>query len=138
HGRKLLLDTCDDERDGTKNVACAQKLIGQDKVFAMLVNNSDADSASANYEFKQGIPDLSFPLHNGYYKYPNEFSIYGTGYARDGKTVGENNQIENPSGIYRYCKQATHMDRAAVFYYSTNVSTQAGCAIALGAKVEGT
>src|SRR5438067_1483149 len=137
NGRKLVLDPCDDGADGTRNLSCTQKLVEQDKVFSLLGNNTDASASSANYEFKKGIPDVGFPLNNGYYKYPNMYSIYGVGYARDGKTVGNNGKLENTSGIYRYFKQQAHATKAAVFYYIIPVSAQAGCFEEQGALKEG-
>src|SRR5207248_3072107 len=137
NGRKLVLDPCDDGADGTRNLSCTQKLVEQDKVFSLLGNNTDASASSANYEFKKGIPDVGFPLNNGYYKYPNMYSIYGVGYARDGKTVGNGGKLENTSGLYRYFKQQAHATKAAVFYYIIPVSAQAGCFEEQGALKEG-
>lgn len=138
NGRKINLVTCDDGSDGTQFLACVQKLVEQDHVFALLGNNSDASASAANYEYKHGVPDLGFPLNNGYYKYPDMFSLYGTpGYARNGKTVGNNGQIENPLGIYKWYKDNLHLSKAAVFYYVIQVSAQAGCFEEKGLAKEG-
>ncbi|HEX6475702.1 MAG TPA: ABC transporter substrate-binding protein, partial [Acidimicrobiales bacterium] len=67
NGRKLILDSCDDNQDGSQNLACAQKLVGQDKIFAFVDNNSLATAPSAHYEYSNNVPDLGYPLNNGYY-----------------------------------------------------------------------
>jgi branched-chain amino acid transport system substrate-binding protein len=101
-------------------------------------NNSDASASGAHYEYTKGVPDVGFPLNNGYFKYPNMFSIYGTsGYPRDGKTVGYKNNIESPLGLYKWFKDNLHLTKAAVFYYVIPVSAQAGCFEEDGLKAEG-
>ena len=137
NGRKLTLATCDDREDGSQNLACAVKLNEQDKVFMLVGNNSDATARSANYEYTHNIPDLGFPLNNGYDKYPNMYSLYGNQNPRDGKQVGVNGTRYLPSGLYRWFKQQRHIDKAAVFFYSIPVSQQAGYAEENGAKLEG-
>ncbi|HMC42864.1 MAG TPA: ABC transporter substrate-binding protein, partial [Acidimicrobiales bacterium] len=77
NGRKLILDTCDDREDGSQDLACTIKLNEQDKIFMFLANNSEVTARSAGYEYKNNIPDLGFPLNNGYDKYPNMYSLYG-------------------------------------------------------------
>ena len=89
NGRKIVLKTCDDRSDGPSHLSCTQQLNERDKIFALVANNSDASARSANYEYKNNLPDLGFPLNNGYYKYPNMFTFYGIGYPRDGKQVGK-------------------------------------------------
>jgi hypothetical protein len=137
NGRKVQLTTCDDASDGTRFLSCAQRLVQNDKVFALIANNSDASASSAKYEYDHGVPDLGFPLNNGYYKYPNMYSIYGVGYKRDGKTVAENGNLEQPTGIYRYFKQKVGVSKAAVFYYVIPVSKQTGCFTEAGLLKEG-
>jgi len=138
NGRKINLVTCDDGSEGTQFLACVQKLVEQDHVFALIGNNSDASASAAHYEYTHGVPDVGFPLNNGYYKYPNMFSFYGTpGYARNGTTVGYKNQIENPLGIYKWYKDNLKLTKAAVFYYVIPVSAQAGCFEENGLKQEG-
>ena len=137
NGRKVDLQTCDDGQDGSQNIACTQQLVGQKKVFALIANNSLSSSGSAHYEFTQGVPDLGFPLNNGYYKYPNMFSIEGTPYPRDGKQVGFNGNTYGPTGIYRWFKQQRHVDRAAFFFYSVAASSSQGHIQSQAAKTEG-
>jgi len=137
NGRKIDLQTCDDGQDGSQNIACTQQLVGQKKVFALIANNSLSSSGSAHYEFTEGVPDLGFPLNNGYYKYPNMFSIEGTPYPRDGKQVGFNGNTYNPTGLYRWFKQQRHVDRAAYFFYSVAASSSQGHIQSQAAKSEG-
>jgi branched-chain amino acid transport system substrate-binding protein len=138
NGRKINLVSCDDGSDGTQFLACVQKLVEQDHVFALVGNNSDASASAAHYEYTHGVPDLGFPLNNGYYKYPNMFDIYGTpGYPRDGKTVGYKGEIETSLGVYKWFKDNLHLTKAAVFYYVIPVSAQAGCFEEGGLKAEG-
>jgi branched-chain amino acid transport system substrate-binding protein len=136
-GRKLILKPCDDAQDATQNLVCTQQLVTQAKVFVFIDNNSLSPSASAHYEYQQGVPDLGFPLDNGYAKYPNMFSLYGTPYPRDGTQVGDHGLNWQQTGIYRYFKQAVGGTKAAFFFYSVAASqSQAQNEIA-GAKVEG-
>lgn len=137
NGRKIDLQTCDDGQDGSQNIACTQQLVGQKKVFALIANNSLSSSGSAHYEYTQGVPDLGFPLNNGYYKYPNMFSIEGTPYPRDGKQVGFNGNTYNPTGLYRFFKQQRHVDRAAFFFYSVAASSSEGHIMSQAAGSEG-
>ena len=71
NGRKLQLVTCDDRENAAQDLQCAQKLVEQDKVFAMIGGNSDASARSAKYLNDKGIPRVSFPLDTGFYKYPH-------------------------------------------------------------------
>src|SRR5437763_7393458 len=49
NGRKIDFHTCDDRDTGDGNLACAQQLVDQQKVFAMLANNSESSARSAGY-----------------------------------------------------------------------------------------
>jgi branched-chain amino acid transport system substrate-binding protein len=134
NGRKIILDTCDDSEDGQQNLACTVKLVTQDHVFALIGNNTDACASSAHYEYTQGVPDLGFPLCNGYYMYPNMFSIYGSGYPRNGKLPPTNYQ---QAGVYQWFRQQRHVSRGAFFFYSIPVSQQEGYAEEQGAQAAG-
>ena len=134
NGRKIILDTCDDSEDGQQNLACTQQLVNKDHVFALIGNNSDACSSSAHYEYAQGIPDLGFPLCNGYYMYPNMFSIYGAGYPRKGSLPA--NQ-EGQAGVYKWFKDQRHVSKGAFFFYIIPVSQQAGYSEEIAAKSVG-
>jgi len=125
NGRKINLDTCDDGQDGARNLACVEKLVAQDKVFALIDNNSLTTAPSASYEYSHGVPDLGLPLNNGYYKYPNMFTLYGISYPRDAKAAGVNGTGYSNTEIYRYFKQVVGVNRGAFFFYSQPASQAA-------------
>ena len=134
NGRKIVLDTCDDSADGQQNLACTTRLVSQDHVFALLGNNTDACASSAHYEYTQGVPDIGFPLCNGYYMYPNMFSIYGTGYPRNAKLPA---QQESQAGVYQWLARQRHVSKGAFFFYIIPVSQQAGYGEEAGALSAG-
>jgi branched-chain amino acid transport system substrate-binding protein len=138
NGRKLQLVTCDDRENAAQNLQCAQQLIEQDKVFAMIGGNSDASARSAKYINDKGVPRVSFPLDSGFYKYPHAYSIYPyAGYPRDGKTVGVNGTVYQLTASYRWFKQEKKIDKAAVFFYTIAVSQAQGYAVENDLKAEG-
>ena len=124
NGRKIILQSCDDAQDSSQNLTCTQQLMP--KVFAFIGNNSLSSSGSARYEYQAGMPDLGFPLNNGYYKYPNMFSNQGTDYPRDGKQVGFKGVLENTPGLYHWFADHLHVTRAAFFFYQQPASSQQG------------
>jgi branched-chain amino acid transport system substrate-binding protein len=126
NGRKIVLDACDDGQDAGQNLTCTQGLIP--KVLAFAANNSLSSAGSAQFEYKAGVPDIGFPLNNGYYKYPNQFSLYGTDYPRDGKQTGIDNELWQGPGIFRWFAEQRGIKRAAYFYYSETSSQQEGVA----------
>ncbi|MHB1924307.1 MAG: ABC transporter substrate-binding protein [Acidimicrobiales bacterium] len=134
NGRKIVLDTCDDSENGQQNLTCTNQLVSQDHVFALIGNNSDACASSAHYEYTQGVPDVGFPLCNGYYKYPNMFSIYGTGYPRKGAMPANE---ENQANIYKWFATTRHVSRGAFFFYIIPISAQQGYAEEAEAKSVG-
>ncbi|HWC38888.1 MAG TPA: ABC transporter substrate-binding protein [Acidimicrobiales bacterium] len=137
NGRKINLVTCDDAEDGSQNLACATKLVEQDHVFALIGNNSDASARSASYEYSHSVPDLGFPLNNGYYKYPNMFSyLGGGGYVRNGKQVGNNGQLEQQPWQFRWFNENMHIHKGGFCFYSIAVSQQQGIAEEKGAQSE--
>ena len=123
NGRKIVLKTCDDSADGQQNLSCTTKLVTQDHVFAFVGNNSDACASSAKYEYQQGVPDVGFPLCNGYYMYPNMYSIYGNGYPHNGKLPPTN---ENQAQVYKWAHDNRHVSKGAFFFYIIPVSQEAG------------
>jgi branched-chain amino acid transport system substrate-binding protein len=134
NGRKIILDTCDDSADGQQNLACATNLVSQKHVFAMIGNNTDACASSAKYEYQQGVPDIGFPLCNGYYMYPNMFSVYGSGYPRNGKLPA--NQESLPQ-TYKWVHDNRHVNKGAFFFYIIPISQQAGYGEEAGAASQG-
>src|SRR5438105_2460587 len=138
NGRKVSIDTCDDRGAGDGNLACAQQLIDQDKIFVFLANNSQASSRSASHEYTKGVPDLGLPLNNGYQKYPNMFDFYANnGAVRDAKQVGINGKRYQESGMYRWFKQQKGINKAAVYFYNIAVSQQQGYAFEADLTSEG-
>ncbi len=137
NGRKINLITCDDAEDGSQNLACATKLVEQDHVFALIGNNSDASARSASYEYSHNVPDLGYPLNNGYYKYPNMFSyLGGGGYARNGKQVGNNGTLEQQPWQFQWFHQNMGISNGGFCFYSIAVSQQQGIAEEKGAQAE--
>src|SRR5205807_1974540 len=136
NGRKIDFVTCDDREDGTQNKACAQQLVENDKIFAYVGNNSDTSAASASYNNSKGVPDLGFPLNNGYFKYPHMWDIYyGTGgLPRNGTFDGHTYQL---TSSYRWFKQQRGITKAAAFYYIIDVSQSQGAAIEKDLAQEG-
>ena len=138
NGRKVSIDTCDDRDTGDGNLACAQTQVEQDKVFVFLANNSQSSSRSANYTYTKGVPDLGFPLNNGYQKYPTMFDFYANnGAPRDAKQVGINGTRYQESGQYRWFKQQKGINNAAVFFFNIAVSAQQGYAFEADLGAEG-
>jgi branched-chain amino acid transport system substrate-binding protein len=138
NGRKINLVTCDDAEDGSQDLACATKLVEQDHVFALIGNNSDASARSASYEYGHNVPDLGFPLNNGYAKYPNMFSyLGGGGYARNGKQVGNNGMLEQQPGPFQWFHQTMGISNGAFCFYSIAVSQQEGIAEEKQAQASG-
>lgn len=136
-GRKIVLKTCDDREDRSRALECARKLVEQDKVFALVATNSRALGGAAQYLNDQAVPVLGIPITNSFYRYPHFWTGYGTGYARDGKTVGYNGQIMSLTGTYRWFKNGLGVTKAAVFAYDIDESKQAGDFMAKGLELEG-
>jgi branched-chain amino acid transport system substrate-binding protein len=138
NGRKITVDTCDDKGTGDGSLACAQKLVDQDKIFLYLANNSQASGRSANYNYSKGVPDVGPPLNNGYQKYPTMFDFYGNnGAVRDGKQVGADGKRWQTTGQYRWFKQNRGIAKPAVFFFNIAVSQQQGYAYEADLAAEG-
>jgi branched-chain amino acid transport system substrate-binding protein len=138
NGRKIDVKTCDDRDTGDGNLACAQSLVDQEKVFGFIANNSQSSARSANFTFSKGVPDFGLPLNNGYNKYPTMYSFYGAnGHPRNGKEVGYQNKLWQPTGFYRWFKQQRKIDKAAIFFYTIAVSRQQGLAYRNNMRAEG-
>jgi len=137
NGRKVILKTCDDREDRARDLACAQQLVEQDKVFALVGDNTRSHGGSAQYLNDHGVPVLGLPITNSFSRYPHFWSVYPQGYPRDGTHVGNNGNLEYTSGIYRWFKQNLGVTEAAVFEYDINESKQAGDGFAKGMELEG-
>jgi branched-chain amino acid transport system substrate-binding protein len=136
-GRKVVLKTCDDREDRNRDLACAQQLVEQDKVFALVATNTRALGGSAQYLADHNIPVLGMPITNSFYRYPTFFSVYRTNVARDGKTVGYKGNIVTTSSFFRWFYQTQHLRKAAVFAYDIDASKQAGDLFKKGMELEG-
>lgn len=137
NGRKIELFTCDDREDRTRSLECARRLVEQDKVFAVISTNSRALGGASQYLADQKIPVIGFPINNAFYRYPTFFTIYGTGYPRDGKTVGHNGKIVELSGQYRWYKENLKVTKAAVFAYDIADSASVADRFAEALRAEG-
>ena len=126
NGRKIELVTCDDREDRARSLECARRLVEQDKVFAIVATNSRALGGASQYLADQKIPVLGIPINNAFYRYPNFFTVYGTGYPRDGKTVGLDGNVLELSGHYRWYKENLGVTKAAVFAYDIADSSSVG------------
>jgi branched-chain amino acid transport system substrate-binding protein len=136
NGRTVELVTCDDREDRAQALECARRLVEQDQVFAVFTNTRALGGAS-EYLAEQGIPVLGIPITNGFYRWPNFFSLYGGPYVRNGAEVGHQEQIRSRSGYYRWFRDTFGVDRAAVVTYDIAESAQAGAFIAQGLELEG-
>ncbi len=137
HGRTIILKTCDDREDRSRALACARRLVEQDKVFALVATNTRALGGAAQYLDDQAVPVLGIPITNSFARYPHFWSVYKQGYARDGRTVGNKGQIMSLSGAYRWFRDTLDVNKAAVFAYDIDESRQAGTFLAKGLELEG-
>jgi branched-chain amino acid transport system substrate-binding protein len=137
NGRKVELFTCDDREDRARSLECARRLVEQDQVFALLATNSRALGGASQYLADKGVPVIGFPISNGFYRYPNMFTIYGAGYPRDGETVGRGGDIVTLTGQYRWYKQNLKVSKAAVFGYDISESSQAADQFVAALRAEG-
>ena len=136
-GRQVVLKTCDDGEVRSKTLACARRLVEQDKAFAIVAANTRAMGGAAEYLAGVGIPVIGMPITNSYYRYTNFFSEYINGYARDGKTVGYKGNLQYHTAIYRWFKENLKINKAAVVVYDIPESKQAGDGFAQGLRLEG-
>jgi branched-chain amino acid transport system substrate-binding protein len=136
-GRQIILKTCDDREDRARDLACAQQLVEQDKVFALVGDNTRAHGGSAQYLNDHAVPTIGFPITNSFIRYPHFWDMYPEGYVRDGVHAGYNGQIIQQTGPYRWFKQNLNVTKAAVFEYDIDASTQEGNAIVKGLRLEG-
>jgi branched-chain amino acid transport system substrate-binding protein len=137
NGRKVKFSTCDDRESSDRDLACAQNLIENQKVFALVAGSTDT-FAAGKYIDSKGVPDVGGqPIGNAYQKYPHLFSILGVDTPRDGKNVGDKGKLYAQGGSYRYFKQQVKIDKAAVFFYFIPISRTAGMFIADGLRQQG-
>ena len=137
NGRKVRFSTCDDRESSDRNNSCAQNLVENQKVFALVANGTPT-YAAARYVDSKGVPDVGGqPIGNAYWKYPHLFSILGADSPRTGKGVGDNGKLYRATNLYTYYKQKVGVSKAAVFFYFIPISRQAGMMMADGIRRAG-
>jgi branched-chain amino acid transport system substrate-binding protein len=137
NGRKVRFVTCDDRESSDRNNACAQNLVENQKVFALVANGTPT-YAAARYVDSKGVPDVGGqPIGNAYWKYPHLFSILGNDTPRTGKGVGDGGKLYRATNLYTFYKQKVGVSKAAVFFYFIPISRQAGMMMADGVKRAG-
>lgn len=137
NGRQVILKTCDDGEVRAKALACAQRLVEQDKVFAIVGANTRAMGGAAQYLEDKGVPVMGMPITNSYYRYQHFWGTYPPPYPRDGKTVGFGGKLYFHTAIYRWFKENLKASKAAVFSYDIAESKQAAESFAQGLRLEG-
>ena len=100
NGRQVVLKTCDDREDRTRTLACARRLVEQDKVFALIVDQHPGDGRRSAVPERQGHPGDRHADHEQLLPLP---ALLGpvpaaVGYPRDGKTVGYKGKLDVPHG----------------------------------------
>ncbi|EFC82454.1 ABC transporter substrate-binding protein [Parafrankia sp. EUN1f] len=137
NGRKVTLVSCDDKSTGDDNVACAHKLVDDEKVFA-LAGVTAFDYAGGQYINSEGVPDIGGqPVGVQYDQYPHLYSIYGSDYPRDGRRPGFDGNLYGGTEEYRWYKEKLGATTAAVVYYSIAQSERYATKIANGLRAEG-
>lgn len=137
HGRTVRVIVCDDGATGTGNLACARKLIESDKVFAF-VGNSIFVYSGAAYVSGKGVPDVGGnAIGNQYDQYPHLYSIHGSSYPRDGKSIGENGKLFGGTEVYHYFRTTLGSTVAGIVSYNQSDSARYADLTAAGLQLEG-
>lgn len=121
--RKLTLVSLDDKGDTAQNLAAAQNLVEQEKVFA-IIPESGAGAASAPYLSQKGIPAVGWQLGLDIYgKYPNYFGFQNAN-AADLKTnyTSRNAASMSKAGAKKVALVASNTGNSAVFIEQVNDS----------------
>src|SRR5260221_6802478 len=136
NGRTIEVVPCDDEGTGGDNVACAHKLIDEDKVFAF-AGTSAYLYDGAVYVSAKGVPDVGGePISNAYDRYPHLYSIYGSDYPRDG-TFGWKGQLYSSTEAEHYAKTVLGAHVAGLVSYNQADSARYASYEAEALKAEG-
>jgi branched-chain amino acid transport system substrate-binding protein len=139
HGRRLVLQECDDQGTADGNTACVHDLLDKAHVFA-LVGNAILDYAGASYVNSKAVPDVGGqPIDNAYNEYPHLWDVYGEDYPRNGKEIGFNGKLYGGTEVYQYFeKRFPHVPKVAgVVEYNQQASERFGHSIAQGLQHEG-
>ncbi|MEV6107147.1 ABC transporter substrate-binding protein [Streptomyces sp. NPDC051940] len=135
-GRPVEVVTCDDQGAGVGNSDCVRRLVGQEKVFALVATTS-LDYAGARQVSDAGVPDIGGqPIGAAYDTYPHLYSIYGSLAPREG-TPGWGGKLYGGTEVYRYFKEEQGARTAAVVSYNQASSASYARLVAAGLKAEG-
>lgn len=133
-GRQVRFIMCDDQGDPNLNQQCAQTLIAQDKVFALVANNI-YQYAAAPYVNAAKVPDVGGePIDPAYFKYPYLFDIFGEPYPRNGTQYGQGGNLYGTSELWQFFRQHYGVHTIGVVYYDESASQLGAQYISLGAK----
>ena len=98
-------------RTATSTLECAQRLVEQDKVFALVATNTRAHGRRRAVPERPGHPGARHPDHQQLLPLPALLvASTAAGYARDGKTVGNNGNLmsadrASTAGSRRTCRR---------------------------------
>lgn len=118
-GRKLILDTEDDQQNSTTDAADVQNLIAK-PVFAFVGSTSDADDGGVPYMDQAGIPDFGFAINCNRSESKTYWSAAGGSCSQKGSTyyIGD--------GTFALAQQAGYLPKKVAFLaYSIPISAQA-------------
>ena len=136
-GWRAELGGCDDQGVGGTNVSCAHQLIDEDKVFAFAGNSVFAYNG-ASYVSAKGVPDIGGePISNAYDRYPHLYSIYGSEYPRDGKSIGWQGKLYSSTEAEHYAKATLKTHIAGLVSYNQADSARYAAYEASALRAEG-
>ena len=137
NGRKVVLETCDDEFSATGNQRCTRDFVDKSKVFAFVANACGTCDGTI-YADEKGVPAVgglttdfrSYALKHYWSGFPNP-------YPQNGK-IGWKGKIYNSTSTYRFFKEKYGVKTAGIVYYDNAApSKNAAFAIAEAMKKEG-
>jgi branched-chain amino acid transport system substrate-binding protein len=137
NGRQIVFVPCDDQGIGGKDVSCAHKLIDEDKVFAFSGSSVFAYDG-ASYISAKGVPDIGGEaISNAYDRYPHLYSIYGSDYPRDGKSIGWQGKLYSSTEPEHYAKVTLKAHVAGLVSYNQADSARYAAYEAEALRAEG-
>ncbi|WP_329290350.1 ABC transporter substrate-binding protein [Streptomyces pseudovenezuelae] len=135
-GRRIEVRECDDGGSGVGDNTCVHRLIGEDKVVA-LVATTVLDYAGAPRVSHARVPDIGGqPIGAAYDTWPHLYGIYGSLAPRDGST-GWNGKQYGGTEVYRYFKREHGARTAAVVSYNQAASAAYARLVEQGLRAEG-
>ena len=136
-GRPVRVVTCDDGGSGVGNSACVQRLVEQEKVFA-LVATTALDYAGAARVSRARVPDIGGqPIGAAYDTYPHLYGIHGSSAPRDGGEPGWNGLLYGGTEVYRFFRRELGARTAAVVFYNQASSAAYARLVMRGLRAEG-